>query len=68
MDGLAEAITIPPLKRDGDNKEEHHVTCTYWIPLYIHTRKSAHKYVLQLNMYTEQQMKRIFCIIGIVYE
>ena len=23
----------------GDNKEEHHVTCTNWIPLYIHTRK-----------------------------
>ena len=36
----AEAITIPPLKRGGDNKE-HHVTCTNWIPLNIHTRKSG---------------------------
>ena len=40
-DRRAEAITIPPLKRGGDNKEEHHVTCTNWIPLYIHTRKSG---------------------------
>ena len=44
-DTRAEAITIPPLKRGGDNKEEHHVTCTNWIPLYIHTRKPV------INMY-----------------
>ena len=42
-----------PFKRGGDNKEEHHVTCTNWIPLYIHTslESPAHKYVLQLYMY-----------------